>query len=153
MKTLYLLALQPATIGPNATLHWCHRAFCGGPNTFTFGQRDRASSVGIRRRLDFLGHHSCALGATACSTCGDFEEAHRNNALNRFLYTLRRWAASASMSMAGMKETVAAQGLVGRRRSRVPPRWAQKKPGGLASPVPPQTMQNFKEPYALDMRR
>jgi len=82
MKTLYLLALQPATIGPNATLHWCHRAFCGGPNTFTFGQRDRASSVGIRRRLDFLGHHPCALGATARSTCGDFEEAHRNNALN-----------------------------------------------------------------------
>ena len=25
---------QPATIRPNATLDWCHRAFCGGPNTF-----------------------------------------------------------------------------------------------------------------------
>ena len=76
-----LLALQPATIGPNATLHWRHRAFCGCPNTFTLGQRNRASSVGVRRSLDFLGHHSCALGA-ARSTCGDFEEAHRDNALN-----------------------------------------------------------------------
>jgi hypothetical protein len=53
-----------------------------GPNAFTLGQRNRACSVGIRRRFDFLGHHSCALGAAACSACGDFEEAHRNYALN-----------------------------------------------------------------------
>jgi hypothetical protein len=45
-------------------------------------QRERASSLGDHRRLDFLRDHSQRLGGASRSARCDFEKAQRNDALN-----------------------------------------------------------------------